>query len=172
MPLPLSLLLAAVHLVAASFWLGAVLFFALGLRPVVRRPRYAAVAEDLIEEAGRSLRRWGWASLGLLAVTGVALLIGRFGWGRLTDPLFWGSSLGALLLGKMGLVLLLVGTTALHDLWLGPRATRLARQTPPDPEAAARARRLSSWAGRALALLSLGVFGVSALLTRGLPLGG
>jgi len=164
--LPGYLLLVTLHLVTAGFWFGAVLFFALGLRPVVRRPRYAGVAEDLIEDAGRALRRWGWASLGLLVASGLLLLLRRFGWARLVDPGFWGSPLGGLLLVKGVLVLLLAGVTALHDFWLGPQATRLARQNPGDPQAVRGVRRRSAWVGRGIALLSLLVFGVSALLAR------
>ena len=57
------------------------------------------------------------------------------------------------------------GDERVHDFWLGPRATRLARE---DAPAAVRERwrRVASWMGRTTFLLSLAVMALAVTLVR------
>ncbi|MBI4013479.1 MAG: DUF4149 domain-containing protein [Candidatus Rokubacteria bacterium] len=108
-----SLLLRWLHLMAAITWIGGMLFVALVLVPVTRRVTDPALRTRLVQEAGRRFRTVGWIALGLLAASGLGNL-----WFRpylLGVPRFqW----------KLGLVVLALVLSAVHDFALGPRAGR------------------------------------------------
>ncbi|MBI4635778.1 MAG: DUF4149 domain-containing protein [Candidatus Rokubacteria bacterium] len=107
----MALSLRFVHVLAAITWIGGMLFVALVLVPVTRRLEDAALRARLVHAIGVRFRAVGWIALGLLVVTGLANL-----WYRpylLEAPRFhW----------KLGLVLLALVLSALHDFVLGPRA--------------------------------------------------
>jgi uncharacterized membrane protein len=114
---------------AAITWIGGMLFVALVLVPVTRRVSDPALRTRLVQEAGRRFRTVGWIALGLLAASGLGNL-----WFRpylLGVPRFqW----------KLGLVVLALVLSAVHDFALGPRAGR------PGADPALRVR--ASWLAR------------------------
>jgi putative copper resistance protein D len=107
----LSLLLRWLHVVAAITWIGGMLFLALVLVPVTRRIEDRALRARLFHEVGLRFRTVGWISLGVLVATGIGNL-----WlypQLLSAPRFqW----------KLGLVVLTVMLSVIHDFEVGPRA--------------------------------------------------
>jgi len=124
-----SLFVRWLHVMAAITWIGGMLFIALVLVPVTRRVSDPALRTRLVQEAGRRFRTVGWIALGLLLLSGLGnlwfrpylLSIGRFQW-------------------KLGLVVLALVLSAVHDFGLGPRAGR------PGADPALRVR--ASWLAR------------------------
>lgn len=109
----MSLLVRWLHVMAAITWIGGMLFIALVLVPVTRRVGDPTLRTRLVQEAGRRFRTVGWIALGLLLLSGLGNLwfrpyllgVGRFQW-------------------KLGLVVLALVLSAVHDFVLGPRAGR------------------------------------------------
>ena len=71
------------HILAAAIWIGGMVFLALVLVPVVRRPEYRDHAWRLVHLTGTRFRWVGWVCLGILAVSGFVNLDFRgIGWRR------------------------------------------------------------------------------------------
>lgn len=110
LPRLLRLGLGFVHLTTAIVWFGTIFYVHL-----VLRPRYALGGLPKLEV------RLAWASMALLAATGVPLTWMRFhGFAALVE-----SRSGILLLVKIGLFLFLVASAAVATAVVGPRLRRL-----------------------------------------------
>ena len=138
-----SLALRVVHVVGALVWVGGMLFVALVFIPVTRRLEDADLRRRLITEIGMRFRTVGWVAVGLLILSGLGNL-----W--LRPELLAAPRLQV----KLGLVVLALILSALHDFVLGPRAGRF--------DARPRARGRASWLARvnllaALAIVALGL---------------
>ncbi len=139
----MPLTLRFVHVLAAIAWIGGMVFIALVLVPVVRGLKDPALRTRLVHESGVRFRTVGWVALGLLLVSGLGNL-----WLRpylLALPRFH---------LKLGLVVLALVLSAVHDFVLGPRAGR--------PGADPRLRVRASWLARVnlvvvLAIVLLGL---------------
>jgi uncharacterized membrane protein len=138
-----------VHVLAACAWIGAMIFFAVAVVPVVRRPEYRSVFADLVRRVGARFRVLGWTCIVLLVATGVANLALRGVLGQLATGAFWATDFGHALAYKLVFVVLVVLATAAHDLLSGARSAR--------------------WLGRSTLLLSLGVLLFAVWLVRGMP---
>jgi len=142
----LSLFLRWLHVVAAITWIGGMLFLALVLVPVTRRLGDAALRARLFHAVGVRFRTVGWIALGVLVATGLANL-----WlhpSLLTAPRFqW----------KLGLVVLTLVLSAVHDFILGPLAGA--------PGAAPSVRVRASWLARTnvVVVLVIVLLGLSLL---------
>ncbi len=157
------------HITAATVWVGSMVFFAFVVVPVVRHPDYRARAGDLMARTGARYRVLGLTALGTLIATGTYLLIYRgVGLGELTDPAFYATSFGRTVAAKLIVVTAIVVATLVHDLAMGPRATRLLRERPDDSRAL-RIRAAARWWGRANLLLALVVLALAVMLVRGAP---
>ncbi|OGL00898.1 MAG: hypothetical protein A3E31_15585 [Candidatus Rokubacteria bacterium RIFCSPHIGHO2_12_FULL_73_22] len=143
----LSLALRWLHVLAAVTWLGGMLFVALVLVPIARRLDDPALRARLLHLTGVRFRTVGWIALGLLVATGIGNL--------LVHPVFLSAGRFH---AKLGLVLLALVLSVLHDFVFGPRAG--APGAPP----ALRAR--ASWVAR------LNVLVVLAIVALGLSLRG
>lgn len=134
----MALFIRWVHVLAAITWVGGMLFIALVLVPTVRALDDERIRTRLMQESGYRFRTIGWIALALLVVTGLLnlwyqpflLRVPRFHW-------------------KLGLVVLALILSALHDWVLGPRAGRPGA----DPSVRVRA----SWVARANAVVALAV---------------
>jgi putative copper resistance protein D len=158
-----------VHIVAACTWIGAMIFFAAVVVPVVRRPEFSAVSAALIRLVGARYRVLGWTSIIALIATGITNLELRgFGLAQLTWPAFWRTDFGHTLAHKLVFVLLIVLATTAHDVFFGAKAMERIRRDPTS-QAARRARRAASWLGRVTLLLSLVVVFFAVWLVRGTP---
>ncbi|MBX3263981.1 MAG: DUF4149 domain-containing protein [Labilithrix sp.] len=157
------------HIVAAMTWIGGMLFLVTVLVPLLRRPATRARAMELFHLLAVRFRTVGWIALVTLVVTGTFNVLHRgFTLGQLlTGEAFagtWGHALG----GKLVLVALILASSAAHDFYVGPKATRLAEEDAPAEERE-RLRRVASWMGRVTLLLALGVVAVAVTLVRGAP---
>ena len=141
-----SLVVRWLHVVAATTWIGGMLFIALVLVPTARRLEDPALRARLIHETGLRFRTVGWIALGVLVVTGLLNL-----WihpALLSSPrLHW----------KVGLVIVALTLSAFHDFILGPRASA--------PGAVLLARVKASWIARlnVLVVLVIVLLGLSLL---------
>lgn len=142
----MSLLLRWLHVLAALTWIGGMLFIALVWVPVARRLD-APLRVRLIEETGRRFRTVGWIALGGLAATGALNL-----W---MHPVLLGSRR---LHAKLGLVVLALVLSLLHDVVLGPRAGR--------PGADPRLRLHASWVARVNLVAALAIVALGLALSR------
>jgi len=133
-----ALFIRWVHVLSAITWVGGMLFIALVLVPTARALDDARLRTRLMQESGYRFRTIGWIALALLVVTGLLNL-----WFQpflLRAPRFhW----------KLGLVVLALILSALHDWVLGPRAGL--------PGADPSVRLRASWIARVNVVVALAV---------------
>lgn len=158
------LALVVVHVLAAMVWVGGVLFLALVGAPALRRVEPAELRAALFASLGMRFRAVGWSAVVLLLVSGTALLHGR-GW--LTGDLllngdFWATRAGGALAWKLGLVLLMVLLTAVHDVALSPSRVLAQESDPSWP----RRRRSAILLARAGSLAAVGAVIAAVVLAR------
>ncbi|HEY2517428.1 MAG TPA: hypothetical protein VGI39_41430 [Polyangiaceae bacterium] len=157
------------HVLAATAWIGSMLFFAAVIVPAMRDPAAAAGSPLLLQIVGRRYRVFGWASLGTLLVTGITNLWFRgIRWALLTDGEFWTTGFGRALAWKLAFIVLVLAATTGHDLWMGTAAVKRALADRASP-AAKRYRRGASLLGRSTLILSLVVLFFAIELVRGAP---
>jgi copper resistance protein D len=156
------------HIVAATTWIGGMLFLVLVVVPWLRHGGRAHAAL-LLRETGSRFRNVGWACFVVLAVTGTFNL-----WIRGVRPgdflrVEWlESSFGRAVVAKLLLFALVLATSVVHDFIVGPRATEAIGRNAHSPEAAG-LRRRASWLGRVNVLLALLLLAVAIVLVRGWP---
>jgi copper resistance protein D len=153
------------HVLAALVWLGGTLFLGLVGAPVLRRVGPPELRARLFRQLGERFRAVGWAAVATLLVTGVANL--HFQGVLESDVLFraafWQTPYGRTLQWKLVAVAAILGISAIHDLAVGPAASRYPAGSPE----ADRARRLAAWLGRAAALLGVAIVIFAVRLARG-----
>jgi uncharacterized membrane protein len=155
------------HLVAAAVWIGGMVFLALVVVPIIRRPEHQQIAVSLISQTGRRFRWVGWGCLIVLLLSGTVNLAYRgFGWADAWSGHLFTGFFGHTLAIKLFCVVLILLLSAVHDFVMGPRATAVGQATPNSPEAI-RLRRQVSWIGRVNLLLALAVVALGVLLVRG-----
>jgi uncharacterized membrane protein len=149
------------HILAAVTWIGGALFLSTILVPVLRDEPFSAQRGTLFKAIAGRFRTMVWASIGLLLVTGIPLASRRVD--SLLDLSGWPLPLKA----KLGLVLLLIGMTGLHDFWIGPKVGRWMR-APQESRTPFESRmiRLAPWVARLALGLALGVLLAAVTLTR------
>ncbi|HLG21788.1 MAG TPA: DUF2214 family protein [Candidatus Manganitrophaceae bacterium] len=106
-----------IHIMAAMFWVGGMLFFVIVLVPVLR-DLSVGQKMDLMSRVGKRFRKAGWVSLGVLLLTGLLNLYHR------GIPL---SEYGSAFWIKLSLFVVMVSLTLLHDFALGPRSIQSGR---------------------------------------------
>ena len=155
------------HILAAAIWIGGMAFLVLVLVPVTRMAEYRTVAARLVQDTGVRFRWVGWGCLALLLSSGAINLGYRgFGWAHVRNGTIFQGPFGRVLGVKLLLVTLILLFSALHDFFIGPKATILA-QSAPHTSSAIRARWQASWLGRVNLLLGLIVVALGILLVRG-----
>jgi uncharacterized membrane protein len=155
------------HILAATVWVGSMVFFAAVAVPVLRSPEMRAAAPRLLRLLGARFRVLGWVALLTLIATGIPNLYFRgVRWAQLVDADFWATAFGRALACKLALVALVVAATGAHDFLTGKRALDSLERDPTSVEAV-RARRTASWLGRFVLLASLAILFFAAALVRG-----
>lgn len=155
------------HLFAAATWIGSMVFFAAVVVPLLRRAELRASAPLLIRRVGARFRVLGWIALATLIVTGLANLHFRgLSWAVLSDPGFYSQGFGRMLAWKLGLVVVVLGMTGVHEVVAGRQAVEAIEQRT-DPARAERARRLASLVGRLIMLTSLAILFCAVVMVRG-----
>ncbi len=162
----LYLLSVWLHIVAAMTWLGGMLFLVTVLVPMLRRPSMRERALELFHEIGVRFRLVGWIALVTLVITGVMNVLFRgFSLHQLLTGEVFASPWGRTLAYKLALVTLILVSGAVHDFYVGPTATRLAREGAA-PERRERFRRAASLMGRGTLALALAVVALALTLVR------
>ena len=155
------------HVVAATAWIGSMLFFTAVLVPAMRDPALRVASPSLMRIIGRRYREFAWASLGVLLLTGVTNLYFRgLLSATLADSSFWSSAFGRTLRWKLVFVFFVFCTTSAHDVWTRTVATKAARDTR-SSATAMKYRQCASLLGRATLFLSLVVLFFAVQLVRG-----
>jgi copper resistance protein D len=153
-----------VHVLAALLWLGGMFFLGVVGAPVLRSVEPPELRAELFSRLGERFRRIGWATIGVLIVTGFGNLYYR---GLLSSTLlegsFWATRYGVALAWKLGAVTVMVVVSGLHDFLFGPAAARMAAGS----AAAAAMRRRASLLARANALVGVVLVIAAVRLARG-----
>ena len=156
-----------VHILSVMIWVGGMLFLVMVVVPVLRDPDVNHLSARILQSAGKKFRNVGWACFGLIIVTGFLNITGRYGsMAIMSDPDFWTSTFGSRLAMKISLFALILVMSAIHDFFVGPRATKLLMENPDNP-AAAQVRKSASWVGRINLLLGLIVVYLAVSMIRG-----
>jgi putative copper resistance protein D len=155
------------HLVAAVVWIGGMVFLALVVVPITRRPEHQRIAMSLISQTGRRFRWVGWGCLLLLLLSGTFNLAYRgFGWADAWNGRVFAGLFGRTLAIKLLFVAMILLLSVVHDFVVGPRATAVGQAAPGSPDAV-RLRLQASWMGRLNLLLALLVVALGVTLVRG-----
>ena len=162
------LLSVFLHILCAITWVGGMVMLMLVIVPWLRRGERAKAAA-ILRETGTRLRNIGWICFVLLAITGTYnLWVRGVRLASFANPDFLRSPLGRAVCYKLGLFLLIVVVSALHDFWIGPRASALLEAQTQSKEAEIWRRRAGRM-GRINALLALLIVFAGVALVRGLP---
>ncbi len=150
-----------IHLTAATFWVGGMLFLSLVTVPLLKKaPDFASAQREFVNQA-RRFRMLVWVALSLLVVTGSVLLPHQI---HLSAPF---SSWPTALLIKLILVVVLIMVSLLHDRVLGPRVRSLKQKPSSEYTLGDRVLiRLSPVLGRITLLLGLGILLAALLMVR------
>ncbi len=156
-----------IHILSAVVWIGGMIFIALIVVPVTRKPLFENVKTSLIQTIGERFRIIGWICLALFLLTGY-LNIGfkGLGWDTIFYSAFWQSYVGRILQGKLILFGLILILSAIHDFVIGPWATRILEQNSDDPKGM-KLRKTASWFARINLLLALMTAFLGIMLVRG-----
>ncbi|MBI2060820.1 MAG: DUF4149 domain-containing protein [Nitrospirae bacterium] len=157
------------HIVAAAVWLGGMVFVGAVVVPVSRKPDFQKSAASLVHHTGIQFRPVGWICLGLIAFTGLFNL-----WYRgvraedLVSLNFWRMPFSQALAYKLILFYVILVISAVHDFYLGPKATASWMADPNSPKTA-KYRNLASKLGQIGLLISLAIVAFAVMMVRGLP---
>lgn len=156
------------HVLAATLWLGGMLFLVVVVIPLLRQTDRRQAAA-FMHRAGLRFRTVGWICFAVFIATGTYQLAYRgVAVSDFWDPVFLRSSFGSAIAWKLALFVVVLALSVWHDFFLGPRATEVGRRDPSSPEAV-RLRHRASWLGRANALLALAIVALAVTLVRGCP---
>lgn len=154
------------HILAATTWLGGIMFLVLVAVPVLRRAD-KKVAAAVMRDSGRRFRGVGWACFGILIATGTFNL-----WWRgvrvsnLLDASWAQTVFGRTLWLKLSAFVIVLALSVGHDFFVGPRASE-ALAADPNGARASHLRRVASLLGRVTAVLALIIFALAVVLVRG-----
>jgi uncharacterized membrane protein len=149
------------HIVAAAVWVGSQVMMFVVVIPSLRLTEILIARHQVLRGVTRRFGYLGLAALILLALTGVDNL-DRYA----PDDIFH-FRYGYILAGKLIMLTIAIGLTAVHALWIGPRLLDLQANVDSIDDGAARMRglRLKSIATSSMTLvLSLGILFCAALL--------
>lgn len=111
------------HLIAAMFWIGGMLFLILVIAPFLKGINDPAERSRIYQIIGKTYRFWGWIAIAILLVTGsLNLYLMGIPLRRILTPDFYASPYGRALIIKLSLVSLIVVTSFSHDFIFGPKA--------------------------------------------------
>ncbi len=156
------------HILAATTWLGGMLFLVLVVVPWLRKGGRTD-AGLLLRETGTRFRAVGWTCFIVLLATGSFNLwirgvrladFGRAEW--LSSPF------GHTVLVKLTAFAVVLLVSAVHDFIVGPAATAAITANPHSPEAQQHRRR-ASLLGRVNVILALVLVAAGVVLVRGTP---
>jgi len=156
-----------IHILAAIFWIGGMLFTIFVLVPVSRDKMLVRKRGAFFKVIGEKFSKISWLLFFILFVTGITNLLGRgIPFETLFDTRFWSGGFGSALLVKLylfGSVLIISG---IHDFYAGPKAAELMDKDESSP-GTKKFRLFTSWLGRVNFILGLLILYYAIRLTRG-----
>lgn len=156
-----------IHILAAIFWIGGMLFTAAVLVPASRDKLLKDKKGAFFTLIGKKFSRISWVLFIVLIVTGITNLLARgYTLSSLMTAEFWDSYLGGMLFIKLHLFSAALIFSGIHDFYAGPKAAQLMDEQPKSAKTK-RMRKLSSWLGRINLLLGLGILYYAMRLLRG-----
>jgi uncharacterized membrane protein len=156
-----------IHILAAIFWIGGMLFTAAVLVPASRDKLLRNKKGAFFTLIGKKFSRISWILFVVLIITGITNLLARgYTVSSLMTAGFWNSYLGRMLFVKLHLFGAVLIISGVHDFYAGPKAAQLMDAQPKSAKTK-RMRKLSSWLGRINLLLGLGILYYSLRLLRG-----
>jgi uncharacterized membrane protein len=157
----MTIFLTWLHLLAAVGWIGGMIFLSLVLAPLVRSRKAAPEFMALFRSAALRFRLVVWSAIAALLTTG-PMLLQRRGLSIL-DSSQWPRVLQV----KIGLVVVLLVATIMHDLVLGSQVRKIGAI--PEGVRSSWERtivRTSTWVPRVALLLALGVLVAAVAFVR------
>ena len=152
--LTLSLFL---HVVAAVFWVGGMLFLVLVIVPFVNTIEDFGQRAAIYQKVGTSFRFWGWVAIATLVVTGpLNLHLMGIPVSSLFDPVFHSTPFGKTLMAKVALVVVIIISSVIHDFYVGPGARSSPALT-----------RWASYMGRSNLVVALVIILLAVMLRTG-----
>ncbi len=156
-----DLILVWIHLTAATFWIGGMLFLSLVAVPLLKKDPDPLSAQRGFINLAKRFRTLVWMALVLLVITGVILLPNHVN--LFASPGNWPS----VVLIKLTLVFLLIVVSLAHDRFIGPKVRTLKRKPPSELVFVDKILlRLSPLIGRLTMLLGLAILFAAALVVR------
>jgi uncharacterized membrane protein len=154
-------ILVWIHLTAATFWVGGMLFLSLVAVPLLKKAPDPASAQREFVNLARRFRMLVWGALFLLILTGSILLRNLVDFSEaLVD---WPGSV----LVKLTLVVLLIVSSVAHDRIIGPKVRTLKHKPASGHTTGEKCLlRLAPLLGRLTMLLGLAILFVAVLLVR------
>lgn len=111
------------HIVAALFWIGGMLFLTLVVAPFLKTIQDVKERSRIYQIVGKGFRFWGWVAISIMVITGpLNLYLMGMPLSNLIDPSFHSTSYGKALDVKISFVVLIIMTSLLHDFIFGPKA--------------------------------------------------
>ncbi|MBI5643356.1 MAG: DUF4149 domain-containing protein [Deltaproteobacteria bacterium] len=112
------------HIISAIFWIGGMLFLVVVIAPFLKGLNDPKEKSRIYQVVGKQYRKWGWAAIITLLVTGPVILYALYGLtpSGIIDPSVHASGWGKALEIKLALVFIIVVSSLVHDFWLGPKA--------------------------------------------------
>ena len=154
-------ILVWIHLTAATFWVGGMLFLSLVAVPLLKQSPDPASAQRGFVNQARRFRMFVWIALFFLALTGAMLLPNVV---NISDSFVnWPPSV----LIKLTLVLLLIVASVAHDRFIGPKVRMLKHK--PSSELVIGEKlllQISPIIGRLTLLLGLAILFAAEIMVR------
>jgi uncharacterized membrane protein len=164
----LYLLSVLLHILAATAWVGGILFLVLVVVPWLRTGGQAN-AGPFLRETGQRFRWVAWTCFAVLFTTGTFQLWTRgVRMGDFLRAEWLATPFGMAVVLKLGVFVAVLLVSLYHDFLIGPRATLALQENPASPEST-RLRRQASLLGRLNGLLALALVAIAVSLVRGCP---
>ena len=118
----IDIILVWIHLTAATFWVGGMLFLSLVAVPLLKKDPDPSSAQRGFINLARRFRTLVWIALSLLVITGSILLPNQVDLS--VSPGEW----PVIVLIKLILVILLIGVSLTHDKFIAPKVRAFKHQ--------------------------------------------
>lgn len=145
------------HIIAAVFWVGGMLFLTLVVAPFLKTIEDENKRSEIYQVVGTKFRFWGWIAIAVLLVTGpLNLYYMGIHPAAIFDASFRATDYGWTLTAKLAFVFLIVVSSLAHDFWFGPRARGSAGYS-----------RLAMYMGRSNLIIAIVIVVLAVLLRTG-----